>query len=280
MDLRTSRKPPAIPRAIASGDTEHDRQVLALLSEPMLPLELVRALTLPRLEVWSTVRRLSLSLCLATTRAAFAREGGSAPTRWGCLPLGQLGDRVVDTLIRGLAGLGAQASIAAVLEALAVPVEAEFTPTWRGFLENERFSTRVAFGLPDEPEAGAADRFSQALGEILGGLGSRSPALARRLEDLIDGRPCPPVQVQSIAARLDSRGDLREALAQCVVATLGEANEVESWVAALGQARILTTFVGDHRAVTGRGGPRPTPAWLVEPVFLIPVAEQGASEPA
>jgi hypothetical protein len=272
MDLRTSRKPPAVPMAIGSPTDAREAAVMAELTAPMLPLELVRKLAWPRLEVFQVVRGLAQSARLDTLRARFDRDareamaGGTSGWTWNGLALGGVGQRIVEAQARGLSEAGERGEVGVVdaLSALAEPLWVELDPLWRGFLEAERFATRVAFGLPDEPEPGQAERFAGelvALFEVL-------PSGARgRLEALVEGRASWSAGPRVFGA--DGSRELTRVVARATLGLLfeeGSESELEEVLGRVGVGSVLAVFVGDHLALTGRGGPRPTPAWISEAV--------------
>lgn len=273
MDLRTSRRPPAVPRAVGEPNSAREAAVMALLDAPVLPLELVRKLAWPRLEVFTVVRALARSARLDTPRAAFARTGlesasesGSSWT-WAGLPLGEVGERIV---LRQAARLALAGSLVEVLDAVAEPLWEELEPLWRGFGETERFATRAAFGLPDEDEPGQTERFA---GELMA-LFSALPERARtRLEALVEGRAGEVVRAgpPNRPERLRAGGELAEWAAWCLCGALVDADEpgaVDEVLGQVGVRLVLSVLVGDRLAVSGRGGPRPTPSWILE----LPVA--------
>lgn len=266
MDLRTSRRPPAVPRALGEPHTDREAAVMAQLDVPVLPLELVRKLAWPRLEVFSVVCGLARSARLDTPRAAFARAGSGSESgprwTWSGLPLGEVGERIVS---RQEARLAVAGSLVEAIDAVAEPLWEELEPLWRGFIETERFATRAAFGLPEEDEPGQTERFAS---ELMG-LFSALPERAReRLEGLVEGRPVRCARGQ--AARTSAGGELVDGAARCLLGALIDADgadgaeRLDEVLGRVGARGVLEVLVGDHRAVSGRGGPRPTPAWLAE----------------
>lgn len=265
MDLRTSRRPPAVPRAVSEAHLASSREaaVMALLDEPILPLELVRKLAWPRLEVFTVVRALTRSARLETPRAAFARPGSESASgsswTWSGLPLGEVGERIVSRQTDRLAEAG---SLIEVIDAVAEPLWDELEPLWRGFAEAERFATRAAFGLPDEDEPGQTERFAGELMALFSALPERGRA---RLEALVEGRECELVRVGPASPGTD--GELAEWAARCLCAALVGADEpgaVDEVLSQVGVRLVLSVLVGDRLAVSGRGGPRPGPSWILE----------------
>ena len=169
------------------------------------------------------------------------------------MPLGELGERI-DRDQR--ARLSVARSATEVLDALAEPLMA-LAPLWATFVEAERFSTRAAFGLPDGPEIAQAERFVGALGELMAVLPEEGQ---RRLEDLVDGRP--PVVSGTVIEAGCVDMDLGRSTAVRALMTL--CDDVEPCLGRLGVAKVLAILIGNHRAVTARGGPCPTPPWIAE----------------
>lgn len=272
MDLKTSRRPPAVPRFIAVGDRlalatadAFEARVTAMLDEPRYPDQLVLALGAPRLAVQEAVARLCRGGGLDTPRAAYARQHAASPWRVGRLPLEVALGLVIEGEQRaGLVALGAEASVGAVLDALAVPLVTALDRLWAGFVEHERFARRAAFGLPDEPEVDQAERFSRSLLRLFEALSERTSE-RERLARIVDGaativKVVEVVGVFEIASA--APGDrLTAATAAGAVAVLGgEAGHSSG----LQDHRLTELFVHDRACLTGRGGPRPLPSWLAE----------------
>lgn len=226
---------------------------MALLTDSRDPLDLVRTLSWPRFEVWSTVRLLALSGRLDTPRAAYAASEPVGSRSWGGLPLGELGEQI-DRDQRSR--LSVARSAIEVLDALAEPLWA-LESLWATFVEAERFSTRAAFGLPEEPEVSQAERYVVALGELMAVLPKDGQ---KRLEELVDGRPH-VVSGAVIEARCVDM-DLARSTAERALMTL--CDDVGPCLDQLGIAKVLAILIGNHRAVTARGGPRVPPPWITE----------------
>lgn len=251
-----------MPRALAEPDsapaTAREAAVIALLDAPILPLELVRKLAWPRLEVFSVVRALTRSARLDTPRAAFARAASGSGWTWSGLPLGEVGDRIK---ARQAERLAVARTLVEAIDAIAEPLSDALDPLWKGFIETERFATRAAFGLPDEEEPGQTERFA---GELMA-LFSALPDGARgRLEDLVEGR-----EVAWLRGDLPvepAGGELAAWAARRLLGLLGEGDggEAEAVSGRVGARVVLSVLVGDRLAVSGRGGPRPTPPWILE----------------
>lgn len=272
MDLRTSRRPPAVPRAlgepIGSTATAREAAVIALLEAPILPLELVRKLAWPRLEVFSVVRALTRSARLDTPRAGFARASMGSPWTWSGLPLGEVGERIA---ARQAERLALAATLVEAIDAIAEPLWDELDPLWKGFVETERFATRAAFGLPDEEEPGQTERFAGELMTLFAALPERARV---RLEDLVEGRGGLAIGGGGRAGSpRPAGGELSEWAARRLLGVLmddaradgrdggdGEAGEGAAGevLHRVGARVVLSVLVADRLAVSGRGGPRPT----------------------
>lgn len=267
MDLRTSRRPPAVPRAVGepSVATAREAAVMALLDGPVLPLELVRKLAWPRLEVFMVVRALTRSARLDTPRAVFARSSMGSAWTWSGLPLGEVGERIVSRQTDRLAEAG---SLVEVIDAVAEPIWDELEPLWRSFAETERFATRAAFGLPEEDEPGQTERFAEALMALFSALPERGRA---RLEALVEGRGGDRVRARP--ANPEGGGELAEWAARCLCGALmdtDEAGAIDAVMDGVGARLVLSVLVGDRFAVSGRGGPRPCPWWILELPVVAP----------
>ncbi len=271
MDLKTSRRPPAVPRfvvgqAIATtGLSDLEARIVGQLDEPRYPDQLVSALGAPRLAVQEAVARLCRGARLDTPRAAYARQHSGSPWRVGSLPLEvALVESVAAEQRAGLAALGEEATVGSVLDALAAPLVSALDRLWAGFVEHERFARRAAFGLPDEPEVDQAERFSRSLLGLFEVLAPRAQVY-ERLARIVDGAHV-TVDLTAVIAILEaaSAAPCDPVLATteaAVVAVLGA--EVGGW-AGLQDLRLTEMFVHDRACLTGRGGPRPLPSWLVE----------------
>lgn len=249
---------------VATGLSDLETRIVGLLDEPRYPDQLVLALGAPRLAVQEAVARLCREAWLDTPRAAYARQHTSSPWRVGPLPLEvALVESVAAEQRSKLGALGEEASVGSVLDVLALPLVSALDRLWAGFVEHERFARRAAFGLPDEPEVDQADRFSRSLLGLFEVLAPRAQ-VHERLSRIVDGANVTvdlPAVIAAFEAGLALPGDRVSATtAAAVVAVLGD----DAGHAVLQAQRLTEMFVHDRACLTGRGGPRPLPSWLLE----------------
>lgn len=272
MDLRTSRRPPLVPRVVRAPDSFADpleRAVAVELGHAMGQDELVRRVAAPRSLVWAATRRLTLAGVLETPRAEAMASGG-AGWKVGGVWLDEVGEAIVGAQMHRLAELGVRvrvggtagdselADVAAILDALAEPLETGLTPVWARFVESERFSTRAAFGLPEAPDRGESERFHGDLEVLMRGLADLGPGLDLDALRLLDGQAVPG----SLPSLREARGDLVDATVIAALGALGD-RAATLFTRSMGGA-LARVLLADRRALTGRGGPRAVPPWLSE----------------
>lgn len=226
---------------------------------------LVELLALPRVEVRSLVVELVLGHWLETARTRYARQHVGSPYRVAGTPIAiGLGTSILEAQRRALESMAAGSRCEALLEALAAPLERGLGPLWAVFLDDERFASRVAFGLPEPDPGDQTGRFVETAHRVFG---SGLPDVG----GVLVGQAALEAMTERLSAlvrpdRADGVGHLdlvghTAALAVLVVLGLPIEEIEETRVDPKDAASVL---LHDRACLVGRGGPRPEPPWIVE----------------
>lgn len=235
------------------------------LRAPCPQNRLVELLALPRVEVRALVVELVLGHWLETARTRYARQHVGSPYRVAGTPIAiELGTSILEAQRRAVEAMAVGSRCQELLEALAAPLERGLGPLWAVFLDDERFASRVAFGLPEPDPGDQTGRFVEVARRVFG---PELPDLGAALVT--------PAALEAIAARWNvlvqpegSKGGPRLDLVAytaslAALAVLGRPiEEIEEM--RVDPKDVASVLLHDRACLVGHGGPRPEPPWIVE----------------
>lgn len=265
MDLEVSRRPQLVPaqrlrRAQGLALSEDEWEVLSLLKKPKEVEALVRALSWPRLKAQMTVRELALKGCLDTKRADYfelPQEGYF----WGGMPLGELGEALIEKTARGISKARSQS---AYLRALAAPLYAYLGELWLKFFRNERFYTRAAFNLPDVGQEALAPQFAAQAMALLETLPLEDKATFGMFLDGKDVDFDGEEAEKSFLILAQNEKELQSLIAEASLWVLRRELSKSELGSLIDDAKLLYLFIANHELFSGGQSPKRLPYWLEE----------------